>query len=128
MIEINSKINPPICKIFNFSKYLYEKNKKEKKKNKKSKLKNIKEIKIRPNTNENDYQIKKKKIIKFLNIGNKVKITLKFRGREIIHKNIAINMLNRIKDDLKLISIVEFFSKRIENRQIIMILIGKKIK
>ncbi|WGS66323.1 translation initiation factor IF-3 [Enterobacteriaceae bacterium ET-AT1-13] len=126
LVEINSNTTPPICKLMNYGKFLYKKKRIIKKKN--NKILQIKEIKFRPVTNNNDYIIKTKKIIKFLKNGNKTKITIKFKGRETIHKNLGENILERIKknicDNLK-IAIIESFSKKLENQQLLMILAPK---
>ncbi len=127
LVEINPTANPPVCKLINYGKYIYKKNKNIKKNKQKKKI-NIKEIKFRLNTDKNDIKIKTKNIIKFLKKGNKVKITIRFKGREITHKNIAIDILNNIKNDLKKISCAESFSNKIENRQMTMILINNKKK
>ncbi len=95
---------------------------KKKKKIKRNKSINIKEIKFRPVTNKNDFNIKIKNTKRLLKKGNKIRIIIKFKGREIIHKNIAFNMLNKIKEKLSKISQLIFFSRKTENRQIIMIL------
>ncbi|WMC18961.1 MAG: translation initiation factor IF-3 [Enterobacteriaceae bacterium PSpicST2] len=125
LVEINSNITPPIFKLMNYGKFLYKKNRLIKKKKKKNKILQIKEIKFRSVTNINDYNIKIKKIIKFLKNKNKIKITIKFKGREIIHKNLGINILERIQknicENLKIANI-ELFSKKIENQQLLMIL------
>lgn len=110
----------------NYGKFLYKKNKNSKSQSKSNKRFQIKEIKFRPVTFEGDYQIKLKKLKKFLLSGNKVKITVRFRGREMTHKEIGINVLYRIKKDLSKISIVDFFPKKIEGRQMIMLLSSKK--
>ncbi|WMY97743.1 MAG: translation initiation factor IF-3 [Arsenophonus sp.] len=126
LVEISPNAIPPVCKIMNYGKFLYQKNKIIKEQKKKQKIIQIKEIKFRPVTDKSDYQIKLKKVVEFLKNGNKIKITLRFRGREISHQKIGIDMLNRIKQDLSTISIVESFPTKIESRQMIMILIPKK--
>lgn len=128
LVEISPNANPPVCRIMNYGKFLYEKNKSNKEQKKKQKTINVKEIKFRPNTDMGDYQVKLRKLIAFLNNGDKVKITLRFRGREIIHQEIGIKMLNRICKDLEELSIIESFPKKIEGRQMVLILIPKKIK
>lgn len=128
LVEISPNANPPVCRIMNYGKFLYEKNKSYKEQKKKQKTINIKEIKFRPNTDIGDYQVKLRKLISFLNNGDKVKITLRFRGREIIHQEIGINMLNRICQDLEELAIIESFPKKIEGRQMVLILIPKKVK
>lgn len=126
LVEISPNAIPPVCRIMDYGKFLYQKSKSFKEQKKKQKVIQIKEIKFRPSTEEGDYQVKLKSIIKFLEEGNKVKITLRFRGREMAHQHIGINILSRVKNDLKNISIVESFPLRIEGRQMIMILIPKK--
>ncbi|MFI4819011.1 MAG: translation initiation factor IF-3 [Enterobacterales bacterium] len=127
LVEINSNSKPTVCKIINYGKFIYEKKKNYKIKKKKQKKIKIKEIKFRPNTDKNDYKIKIKNLFKFLKNGNKVKVTIRFRGREIFHKKIGIEILHKIKNDLNEISLLEYFSKKIEGKQIIMILSPKKI-
>ncbi|WMC20241.1 MAG: translation initiation factor IF-3 [Enterobacteriaceae bacterium PSpyr] len=128
LVEINSKIVPPIFKLMNYGKFLYNKKKLIKKNKKNHKIIQVKEIKLRAVTNDNDYKIKIKKIINFLNNNNKIKILIKFKGREIIHKELGLNILNRIKkkicEDLKIANI-EIFSKNIENNQLFMLLTPK---
>ena len=106
----------------NYGKFIYEKAKAQKQQKKKQKQIQIKEIKFRPGTDIGDYQIKVKRIIKFLGEGDKVKVTLRFRGREMAHKNLGVDLLNKIRDDLKDLSKVESFPSRIEARQMIMVL------
>ncbi|MGP1957471.1 MAG: translation initiation factor IF-3, partial [Arsenophonus sp. ER-QC15-MAG3] len=94
---------------------------------KKQRVIQIKEIKFRPCTDQGDYQVKLRNLIRFLDDGNKVKITLRFRGREMVHQQIGIDMLNRIKNNLDQISVIESFPTKIEGRQMIMVLAPKKI-
>ncbi|WP_348666675.1 translation initiation factor IF-3 [Arsenophonus symbiont of Ornithomya chloropus] len=126
LVEISPNADPPVCRIMDYGKFLYEKSKLLKEQKKKQKVIQLKEIKFRPGTDEADYQVKLRNLIRFLESGDKVKITLRFRGREIVHQQIGINMLNRIKNDLKELSVVEFFSTKIEGRQMIMVLVPKK--
>lgn len=126
LVEISPNAEPPVCKIMNYGKFLYEKNKILKRQKKKQKVVHVKEIKFRPSTEEGDYKVKLRNLMRFLKNGNKVKITLRFRGREMAHQHIGKNLLLRVKQDLKEISIIEFFPKRIEGRQMIMILSPKK--
>ncbi|BAP58518.1 translation initiation factor IF-3 [Candidatus Tachikawaea gelatinosa] len=126
LVEISSNANPPVCRIIDYGKFLYEKNKSSKEQKKKQKIIQIKEIKFRPNTDEGDYKIKLRNLIKFLNLGDKTKVTIRFRGREMAHQQIGIDMLNRIKNDLIELSTVEFFPSKIEGRQMIMMLAPKK--
>lgn len=124
LVEIVSQATPPVCRIMNYGKYLFEKGKK-KISNKKQKKMQVKEVKIRPGTDIGDYKVKLKQSIKFLTNGDKVKITLRFRGREMIHQEFGLDMLNRFKDDLKSYACIEHQSK-IESRQMSIILVPKK--
>ncbi|WMY97195.1 MAG: translation initiation factor IF-3 [Arsenophonus sp.] len=126
LVEISPNADPPVCRIMDYGKFLYEKNKLLKEQKKKQKVIQLKEIKFRPGTDEADYQVKLRNLMRFLDSGDKVKITVRFRGREIVHQKIGINMLNRIKNDLNEFSVVEFFSTKIESRQMIMVLVPKK--
>ena len=126
LVEISPNAEPPVCRIMDYGKYLYEKSKSSKEQKKKQKTIQVKEIKFRPGTDKGDYQVKLKNLIRFLEDGDKVKITLRFRGREMAHQQIGIDMLNRVKDDLNALAVVEFFPKRVEGRQMIMLLSPKK--
>lgn len=126
LVEISPNSEPPVCKIMNYGKFLYNKTKALKEQKKRQKIIHIKEIKFRPSTDEGDYQVKLRNLMRFLNDGDKVKITLRYRGREMAHQEIGLNVLKRIKKDLSHISCVEFFPSKIEGRQMIMILSPKK--
>lgn len=126
LVEISPNAKPPVCKIMDYGKYLYKKSKSYKEQRKKQKVTHVKEIKFRPSTEHGDYQVKIRKIIHFLKAGDKVKITLRFRGRELAHQDIGLKILYRVKMDLSNISNVEFFPAKIEGRQMIMILSSKK--
>ncbi|MFP3014538.1 MAG: translation initiation factor IF-3 [Arsenophonus sp.] len=126
LVEISPNATPPVCRIMNYGKFLYEKSKLLKEQKKKQRVIHVKEIKFRPSTDESDYHVKLRNLIRFLDDGNKTKITLRFRGREMVHNQIGIDMLNRIKNDLDNISIVESFPTKIEGRQMIMLLAPKK--
>lgn len=126
LVEISPHAKPPVCRIMNYGKFLYKKNKNLKEQKKKQKIVQIKEIKLRPGTEESDYQVKLRNLIKFLKQGNKVKVTLRFRGREMAHQDIGIQVLKRIQHDLVEFSILESFPSKIEGRQMIMILNPKK--
>ncbi|CAL4319494.1 translation initiation factor IF-3 [Buchnera aphidicola] len=128
LVEISPNATPPVCKMMNYGKFLYEKTKLLKEQRKKQKIIQIKEIKFRPSTEVGDYAVKLKKLIRFLKHGDKVKITLRFRGREMAHQEIGINMLKRIKNDLFQFSVIEYFPRKIEGRQMVMILSPKKNK
>ncbi|CRK85709.1 Translation initiation factor IF-3 [Candidatus Providencia siddallii] len=126
LVEITPNAEPPVCRFMNYGKYLYEKNKSQKEQKKKQKIIQIKEIKFRPGTDEADYQVKIRSLIRFLESGDKIKVTLRFRGREITHQQIGINVLTRIKNDLSELALVESLPIKIEGRQMIMILSPKK--
>ncbi|WP_226813627.1 translation initiation factor IF-3 [Candidatus Profftia lariciata] len=126
LVEISPNADPPVCRIMNYGKFLYEKSKATKEQKKKQKIIQVKEIKFRPRTDDSDYQVKLRSLVRFLQDGDKVKITLRFRGREVVHQQIGIDVLNRVKKDLSELSVVEFFPTRIEGRQMIMVLAPKK--
>lgn len=112
--------------MMNYGKFIYEKSKLSKEQKKKQKIIHVKEVKFRPNTDEGDYQVKLRNAKRFLKDSNKVKITLRFRGREMTHQHIGIKLLNRVKNDLINLSNVEFFPNKIEGRQMVMVLSPKK--
>ncbi|XBC38433.1 MAG: translation initiation factor IF-3 [Buchnera aphidicola (Floraphis choui)] len=126
LVEISPNSEPPVCRIMNYGKFLYKKSKSIKEQRKKQKVVNIKEIKFRPGTDESDYQVKLRNLTRFLTDGHKVKITLRFRGREMVHQQIGVKVLNRIKNDLVELALIETFPSKIEGRQMIMILSPKK--
>jgi len=126
LVEISPNAEPPVCRIMDYGKYLYEKSKSHKEQKKKQKIIQVKEIKFRPGTDKGDYQVKLRNLIRFLEEGDKVKITLRFRGREMAHQKIGIDMLNRVRNDLSELAIVEFFPNKVEGRQMIMVLAPKK--
>ncbi|URJ29668.1 translation initiation factor IF-3 [Blochmannia endosymbiont of Camponotus modoc] len=126
LVEVSPNSDPPVCRIMNYGKFLYEKNKSTKEQKKKQKVIHVKEIKFRPGTDEGDYQVKLRNLIKFLNEGDKVKITLRFRGGELVHHHLGAKILYRIRHELHELTTVEFFSNKIEGRQMTMILAPKK--
>lgn len=109
-----------------YGKFLYEKSKSTKEQKKKQKVIQVKEIKFRPGTDDGDYQVKLRNLIRFLEDGDKAKVTLRFRGREMAHQQIGMEMLNRIREDLDELASVESFPNKIEGRQMIMVLAPKK--
>ena len=125
LVEIVPNAEPPVCRIMNFGKFLFEQSKKKQAAKKKQKQIQIKEIKFRPGTEEGDYQIKLRNIIRFLEHGDKVKVTLRFRGREMAHQELGTRMLERIENDLTEHSVVEQFPK-LEGRQMVMVLAPKR--
>ncbi|WWO97614.1 MAG: translation initiation factor IF-3 [Candidatus Dasytiphilus stammeri] len=126
LVEINPNVEPPVCKMIDYGKYLYEKSKFSKEQKKKQKIIQIKEIKFRPGTDEGDYKVKLRSLLRFLEDGDKVKITLRFRGREMSHQQLGLEMLNRIKNDLEKFAVIESFPMKIEGKQMIMVLTPKK--
>lgn len=126
LVEISPNAEPPVCRIMDYGRYLYEKSKSQKEQKKKQKVVQVKEIKFRPGTDEGDYQVKLRSLIRFLEDGDKAKVTLRFRGREMAHQQIGLEVLNRIKADLDELALVESFPSRIEGRQMIMVLAPKK--
>ena len=127
LVEISPNADPPVCKVMDYGKFQFEQNKKQQAAKKKQKQIQVKEIKFRPGTEEGDYQVKLKSLTKFLEEGNKTKITLRFRGREMAHKELGMELLKRIEKDLEEIAAVEQFPK-LEGRQMVMVMGPKKKK
>jgi len=125
LVEIAPMAQPPVCRIMDFGKFKYQEAKRAHEAKLKQKQVQVKEIKFRPGTDENDYQIKLRNVIKFLGEGDKAKITLRFRGREMAHQEIGMRVLERIKADLGELIQVEQFPK-MEGRQLIMVLAPSK--
>jgi translation initiation factor IF-3 len=121
LLEISPNADPPVVKILDFGKYKYELQKKKNEAKKKQKVIEIKEIKVRPNIDENDYQVKMRAMKSFIEEGDKVKVTLRFRGREMAHQEIGVRVLERIKNEMDPVSKVEQMP-RMENRQMVMVL------
>ena len=101
LVEISPNANPPVCKIMDFGKFKYEQQKRESEARKKQKIIEVKEVKFRPGTDINDYDVKMRNVYKFLANGDKVKITLRFRGREMAHLNLGRELLERVADDVQ---------------------------
>ena len=127
LVEVSPNADPPVCKVMDYGKYLFEQNKKLQAAKKKQKQIQIKEIKFRPGTEEGDYQVKLRSLTKFLEEGNKTKITVRFRGREMAHREIGMDLLKRVEKDLEELAIVEQFPK-FEGRQMVMVMASKKKK
>ncbi len=125
LVEISPTAKPPVCKLMDFGKYKYEQSKKRDEAKKKQKQVQIKEIKFRPGTDDGDYNIKMRKVREFLAEGDKVKITLRFRGREMAHQQIGAQLLERVKADVAEDAQIESFPK-LEGRQMVMMLAPKK--
>jgi len=121
LLEISPNADPPVVKILDFGKYKYEAQKKKNEAKKKQKVIEIKEIKVRPNIDENDYQVKLRAMKSFIEEGDKVKVTLRFRGREMAHQEIGVRVLERIRSEMDPMSKVEQMP-RMENRQMVMVL------
>jgi translation initiation factor IF-3 len=121
LVEISPNADPPVCKILDFGKFKYEQQKKRNEAKKKQKVIEIKEIKVRPNIDENDYQVKMRAMKSFIEEGDKVKVTLRFRGREMAHQDIGVRVLERIRAEMDTTSKVEQMP-RMENRQMVMVL------
>lgn len=121
LVEISPNADPPVCKLLDFGKFKYEQQKKKNEAKKKQKVIEIKEIKVRPNIDENDYQVKMRAMKSFIEEGDKVKVTLRFRGREMAHQDIGVRVLERIRQEMDATSKVEQMP-RLENRQMVMVL------
>jgi translation initiation factor IF-3 len=127
LVEIAPQAQPPVCKIMDYGKYKYHEQKKAHEARLKQKQIQVKEVKLRPRTDENDYQIKLRNMTRFLEEGDKVKVTLRFRGREMAHQEFGMAQLKRIEADLTELGLVEQFPK-LEGRQMVMVLAPKKKK
>ncbi|WP_082735658.1 translation initiation factor IF-3 [Polycladidibacter stylochi] len=121
LVEIAPNSQPPVCKILDYGRYKYQAQKKAAEARKKQKVVEIKEIKMRPNIDTHDYEVKMKNIERFFKDGDKVKVTLRFRGREMAHQDLGMKLLNRVKDETAEIAKVELHPK-LEGRQMMMVL------
>ncbi len=121
LVEISPNASPPVCKIMDFGKYKYEQQKKESEARKKQKTIEVKEIKFRPNTDTHDYEVKMRSVVKFLDNGDKVKITMRFRGREMAHQDLGRQLLERVANDTNEIGKIDSIPK-LEGRQIVMMI------
>ncbi|MFA5627783.1 MAG: translation initiation factor IF-3 [Thiohalomonadaceae bacterium] len=127
LVEVSAEAKPPVCRIMDYGKYLFEENKKKHAARKKQKQIQIKEIKFRPGTDEGDYQVKLRNLVRFLEDGDRAKITLRFRGREMAHQELGMKLLKRIEADLAEVGTVDQFP-RLEGRQMVMVVVPKKKK
>lgn len=125
LVEISPFAEPPVCKIMDHGRFRFENNKKQHSAKKKQKTVQIKEIKFRPGTEDGDYQVKLRSLIRFLENGDKTKITLRFRGREMAHRELGAELLKRVEADLSELAVVEQFPK-LEGRQMVMVMSPKK--
>ncbi|MDA7420921.1 translation initiation factor IF-3 [Tritonibacter multivorans] len=121
LVEISPNATPPVCKIMDYGKFKYEQQKRESEARKKQKTIEVKEVKFRPNTDTHDYGVKMKNVFKFLENGDKVKVTLRFRGREMAHQNLGRELLERVAEDVKEIGKIENMPK-MEGRQMVMMI------
>lgn len=121
LVEISPNADPPVAKLLDYGKFKYEQQKKRNEARKKQKVIEIKEIKVRPNIDENDYQVKLRAMKSFIGEGDKVKVTLRFRGREMAHQELGVKVLERIRGDMDEATKVEQMPK-MENRQMVMVL------
>ncbi len=121
LVEISPTAEPPVCKIMDFGKFKYETQKREAEARKKQKIIEIKEVKFRPNTDTHDYEVKMRSVTKFLENGDKVKVTLRFRGREMAHQNLGRELLERVATDVDGLGKVESIPK-LEGRQMVMMI------
>ncbi len=125
LVEVSPTADPPVCRIMDFGKFLFEQNKKAHSAKRKQKQIHIKEVKFRPGTEEADYQVKLRNLIRFLTEGDKAKVTLRFRGREMVHQDIGRKLLARVQGDLAEYSVVEQ-QPLMEGRQMVMMFAPKK--
>lgn len=125
LVEVSPDANPPVCRVMNFGKFTYQQNKRKAAAKKKQKQIHLKEVKLRPATEEGDYQVKLRSVIRFLSNGDKAKITLRFRGREMTHLDLGMKLMERLMTDLAELSVIEQRPK-MEGRQMVMVLSSKK--
>jgi translation initiation factor IF-3 len=125
LVEVSPNAEPPVCRILDFGKFLFEQNKKAHAAKRKQKQIQVKEVKFRPGTEEGDYQVKLRNLIRFLTEGDKAKITLRYRGREMAHQELGFKLLQRVQQDLAEYGVVEQMPK-LEGRQLVMVISPKK--
>jgi translation initiation factor IF-3 len=126
LVEVAPQADPPVCRVMDYGKYIFEESKKRHAARKKQKQIQVKELKFRPTTEEADYQVKLRKLIEFLQEGDKAKVTLRFRGRELMHQELGMKLLKRVEADLGDYGVVEQFPK-MEGKMMTMVLSPKKI-
>ena len=125
LVEVAPQAKPPVCKLMDYGKHLFQKNKAQQAARKKQKQIQVKEIKFRPNTEQGDYETKLRRLVTFVEEGDKVKITLRFRGREMAHQELGLKVLERVKGDLDELAQVEQMPK-MEGRQMVMVMAPRK--
>jgi len=127
LVEISPTAQPPVCRIMDYGKFLYQQEKKEREAKKHQKTITVKEVKFRINVDDHDYETKKNHVLRFLDEGDKTKVTLRYRGREMAHQEFGVRLIERVKQDLEPHAVVEQYPK-MEGRQLIMVLAPKKGK
>ena len=125
LVEISPNVSPPVCRIMNYGKFQYEESKRKHAAKRKQKQIQIKEVKFRPGTDVGDYQVKLRNLVRFLENGDKAKITLRFRGREMAHQELGMQLLKRIEADLKEVGTIEQYP-RLDGRQMVMVVNPKR--
>ena len=124
LVEVSPQVDPPVCKVLDYGKYKYEQQKKANEARKKQKIIEVKEIKMRPGIDEHDYQVKMKNVRKFLDNGDKVKMTIRFRGREMAHQDLGLKVLTRVREELDELIKIEQMPKT-EGRLMVMVIAPK---
>lgn len=125
LVEVSPTAEPPVVRVMDFGKFLFEQNKKAHSAKRKQRQQQVKEVKFRPGTEEADYQVKLRSLLRFLSEGDKAKVTLRFRGREMVHQDIGRKLLDRVQADLAAVGVVEQFPM-MEGRQMVMVFSPKK--
>ncbi len=125
LVEIAPNADPPVCRLMDYGKFKYQEQKRQAEARAKQKIIQVKEVKFRPGTDEGDYQVKLRNLKRFLDEGDKAKVTLRFRGREMAHQELGMRVLERVRDDLLEMAVVEAMPK-LEGRQMVMVLAPKK--
>ncbi len=124
LVEVSPQVSPPVCKVLDYGKYKYEQQKKANEARKKQKTIDVKEIKMRPGIDEHDYQVKMRNVRKFLDNGDKVKMTIRFRGREMAHQDLGLKVLTRVREELDEVIKIEQMPKT-EGRLMVMVIVPK---
>ena len=125
LVEVDPNATPPVCKILDYGRYVFEQNKRTHAARKRQKQIQIKEIKLRPGTDKGDYEVKLRNVLRFLENGDKTKITLRFRGREMVHQDLGVKLLDQVREDLSEVALVEQEPK-LEGRQLTMVMAPRK--
>ncbi len=127
LVEIAPTAQPPVCRLMDYGKFKYQEQKRAAEARAKQKIIQVKEVKFRPGTDESDYQVKLRNLVRFLDEGDKAKVTLRFRGREMAHQEFGVRLLERVRNDLETVGQVESMP-RLEGRQMVMVIAPKKKK